>query len=84
MKTALFLKLAYCSGSNRRNRYCFGETGTIKHYQTLIPKQLANEVLRSLNGELANTQEFLNNNCLQGKILFSKNGAINQGVGQVM
>ena len=29
----------------------FGETGSVKHYQILIPKQLVKEVLRSLHGE---------------------------------
>ena len=29
----------------------FGETGSVKYYQILIPKQLVNEVLRSLHGE---------------------------------
>ena len=29
----------------------FGETGRVKYYQVLIPKQLVNEVLRSLHGE---------------------------------
>ena len=29
----------------------YGETGSVKHYQTLIPKQLVNEVLRSLHRE---------------------------------
>ena len=29
----------------------FGETGSVKYYQTLIPKQLVKEVLRSLHGE---------------------------------
>ena len=29
----------------------FGETGSVKHYQNLIPKQLVKEVLRSLHGE---------------------------------
>ena len=32
-------------------RKYFGETGSIKYYQTLIPKQLVIEVLRSLHGE---------------------------------
>ena len=27
----------------------FGETGTVKYYQILIPKQLVNEILRSLH-----------------------------------
>ena len=29
----------------------FGETGSVKYYQFLIPKQLTEEVLRSLHGE---------------------------------
>ena len=29
----------------------FGETGSVKYYQNLIPKQLVKEVLRSLQGE---------------------------------
>ena len=32
-------------------RKYYGETGNIKHYQILIPKQLVDEVLRSLHGE---------------------------------
>ena len=32
-------------------RKYFGETGSVKKYQTLIPKQLVKEVLRSLHGE---------------------------------
>ena len=63
-------------------RKYFGETGSVKYYQTLIPQQLVNEVLR---GEFwKTTRNFQNNNCLQGGILFSKNGAINQRVGHVM
>ena len=30
---------------------CFGETGSVKYYQILIPKQLVKKVLRSLHGE---------------------------------
>ena len=30
----------------------FGGTGSVKKYQILIPKQLINEVLHSLQGEL--------------------------------
>ena len=33
-------------------RRYYGETGSVKYYQNLIPKQLGNEVLRSLHGEL--------------------------------
>ena len=32
-------------------RKYFGETGSVKYYQTLIPKQLDKQVLRSLHGE---------------------------------
>ena len=32
-------------------RKYFGETGSVKYYQILIPKQLVTEVLRSLHGE---------------------------------
>ena len=32
-------------------RKFFGETGSVKYYQILIPKQIINEVLRSLHGE---------------------------------
>ena len=32
-------------------RKYFGEAGSVKYYQILIPKQLFNEVLRSLHGE---------------------------------
>ena len=32
-------------------RKYFGETGNVKYYQILIPKQLVNEVLRSLYRE---------------------------------
>ena len=35
-------------------RKYFGETGNIKYHQIRIPKQLVNEVLRSLHGELGN------------------------------
>ena len=33
-------------------RKYFGETGSVKYYQILIPKQLVKEILRSLHGEL--------------------------------
>ena len=32
-------------------RKYFGETRSVKYYQIVIPKQLLNEVLRSLHGE---------------------------------
>ena len=33
-------------------RKYIGETGSVKHYQILIPKQIVKEVLRSLHGEI--------------------------------
>ena len=33
------------------SRRYYGETGSVKYYQILIPKQLVNEVLRSLHGD---------------------------------
>ena len=66
-------------------RKYFGETSSVKYYQFLIPKQLFKEVLRSLHEEFGKHPGiYKNNNCLQGKILFSENGAINKGVGHVM
>ena len=32
-------------------RKYYGDTGSVKYYQILIPKQLVNEVLRSLHGD---------------------------------
>ena len=32
-------------------RQYYGESGSVKYYQVLIPKQLGNEVLRNLHGE---------------------------------
>ena len=32
-------------------RKYYGESGSVKYYQILIPKQLVNEVLRNLHGE---------------------------------
>ena len=34
-------------------RKYYGETGSLKYYQILIPKQLVNEVLRNLHGKFA-------------------------------
>ena len=36
----------------------FGETSNVKYYQNLIPKQLVNEVLRSLHGEFGKHRGF--------------------------
>ena len=63
----------------------FVETGSVKYYQILILKQSNNEVLLNLHGDFGKKpRNFQYNNCLLGKIMFSKNGAINHGVGHVM
>ena len=64
-------------------RKYFGATGSVKYYQLLFPKQLVNDILLSLHGEFGKHPGTANN-CLLGKILLSKNGANNQGVGHVM
>ena len=63
----------------------FGETGSIKYYQILIPKQLVKEVLRSLHGGFGkHPRIFKTIIAYREKYFFSENGAINQGVGHVM
>ena len=50
-------------------RKYFGETGSVKYYQILIPKQLVKEVLRSLHGEFCKHPGIL----LTGKnVIFQK------------
>ena len=50
-------------------RKYFRKIGRVKYYQILIPKQLVNEVLRSLRGDFGKKpRKFQNNNCLHGKI----------------
>ena len=54
-------------------RKYFGETGSVKYYQILIPKQLVNEVLRNLHENLADTQDFPKQQLLTRKnIIFQK------------
>ena len=63
----------------------FGETGSVKYYQILIPKQLVEEVLRSLYGEFGKHPGIFKKIYLfTRKNIFSENGAINQGKGHVM
>ena len=65
-------------------RKYFGETGSAKYYQLLIPKQLVNEVLRSLHGEFGKHPGSYKTILAYRENIFSENGAINQGMGQVM
>ena len=62
----------------------FGETGSVKYCQILIPKQLVNEVLRSLHGEFGKHPEIAKTIIAYREKLFSKNGAIDQVVGHFM
>ena len=66
-------------------RKYFGETGSVIYYQILIPKQLVNEVLRSLHGEFGKHAGIsITKVAYREKHYFFKNGAINQGMGYVM
>ena len=66
-------------------RKFLGETGSVKYYQIVIPKQLFKEVLRSLHGEFGKHPGFPKTIiAYREKYFFSRNGAINQGVGHVM
>ena len=65
-------------------RKYFGETGSVKYYQILIPKQLVNKALRSLHGEFGKHSRIYKTIIAYREKLFSENGANNQGVGHVM
>ena len=66
-------------------RKYFGETGSVKFYQILIPKQLVEKVLRSLHGDFGRHPGISKRIIAYNeKCFFSENGAINQGVGHVM
>ena len=66
-------------------RKYFGETGSVKYYQILIPKQLVNEVLRSLHGDFGKHPGIAKTIIAYGeKYFFFKNGAKDHGVGDVM
>ena len=62
----------------------FGQTGSVKHCQTLIPKHLFNEVLQSLHGEVGRHTETTRATIShRKKILSPKKSAFDQGVGHV-
>ena len=65
-------------------REYYGETGSVKYYQILIPKQLVNEVLRNLHGEFVTSWKYQDENCVQRKVLLPKYGSTIQGMGYVM
>ena len=66
-------------------RTYFGETGSVKYYQILIPQQLVKEVLRSLHGEYGKHPGIYKTIiAYREKYIFSEKSAINQGVGHVM
>ena len=65
-------------------RKYFGEIGFVKYYQILSLRQLVNKFSATYMEKLENTRNRQNKNCLQRKLFFPKNGAINQGVDHVM
>ena len=65
-------------------RKSFGETGSVKYYQILIPKQLVDEVLCSLHRDFAKHSGIAETIIAYREKLFSKIGAVNQGAGHVM
>ena len=66
-------------------RKYYGETGSVKYYQILIPKQLVKEVLRNLHGEFGKHPGITNTIiAYREKILLPKYGSTNQGVGLVV
>ena len=66
-------------------RKCFEETGSVKYYQNLIPKQLVDEVLRSLNGEFGKQTEISKTIiAYREKSYFPKIAQLIMGVGHVM
>ena len=72
------MKMAYCSGN------FFSQTGSVKNYQILIPKQLVKEVLRSLHGEFGKHAGIYKTIiAYREKYFFSKNVATNQGVSHI-
>ena len=66
-------------------RKYYGDTGSVKYYQILIPRQLINEVLRSLHGDFGKHPGITKRIIAYGKkILLPENGSIDQGVGHVL
>ena len=66
-------------------RKYYGEIGTVNYNQILIPKQIVDEVHRSLHGDFGKQPGITNkNNCIQTKLLLLKHGTMNRGVGHVM
>ena len=66
-------------------RKYYGETGSVKYYQFLIPKQLVNEVLQSLHGEFGKHPGITKTKiAYRGKYYGPKYGSTNLGVGFVM
>ena len=61
-------------------RKYYGETGSLKYYQILIPKQLVKEVLRNLHGEFGKHPGITKTIITYRE----KYGSTNQGVGFVM
>ena len=65
------------------SRKHFGETGSLKYYQILIPKQLVNEVFGRWHGEYGKHPGIAKTTIAHREKFFSESGAINQRVGHV-
>ena len=65
-------------------RKYYGETGSVKHYQILNPKQRVNEVLRNLHGEFGKHPGITKTRtAYRKKVLSRKYGSISQSMGYV-
>ena len=61
------------------------ENGSFKYYQTFIPEQIVDGVLRNFNGEFGKHPGITEiKNAYRTKVIGHNHGAINQGVGQVI
>ena len=62
----------------------FAETGSVKYYQILIPKQLVSEVLRSLHGEFGKQPGISETIIAYREKNYFPKGAVNPGGSHVM
>ena len=66
-------------------RKYFGETGSVKNYNNLIPKQIVNELLRSLHREFGKLPGIAKTRtAYREKYFFFRKRPADQGVGHVM
>ena len=75
-------RIIFQSGLLIRKHY--GETGNIKYYQILIPKQIVDELLRNLHGKFGTPQNYKYDNCIQTETLVSKKCTADKTMSHVM